>query len=135
MIEINCSGGRIGRFRWENSCYSGLFSCSGQFRTSLLPGRCHWDETWPDCHAWPVRPWGIGDPAAGHWRGFASFENWLSAQLEARNLDGHDFSINERIEMYAMMVDVFQAGVDAGRNPWRCAQQLSKATTTPQEAQ
>lgn len=135
MIEVSCNGGRIGRFRWENSYHSGLFSCSGQLRTSLRPGRCHWDETWPDCHAWPVPPWGKGDSADESWRDFAAFEDWFSGQVEARNLDGHDFTINDRIEMYAMMINVFFAGVDAGRNPWRCAQQLSQTTTTPQEAQ
>lgn len=135
MIEVNCNGGRIGRFRWKNSYFSGLFLRSGQSRTSLVPGHCSWDETWPDCHAWPVAPWGKGDAADESWRDFAAFEEWLSAQLKARNLDRYDFTIGDKIEMYVMMINVFLAGVDPGRNPWRCAQQLSKATVTPQEAQ
>lgn len=121
MIEISCHGGRIGRFWWDNSSFSGVFLRRGQINTALVPGRCGWDHTWPDGHAWPVRPWGKGDAVDEHWRDFAAFETWISDQLEICKLDEIDFTITDRIELYSMLVGVFNAGVEAGRNPWRCA--------------
>lgn len=138
MIEISCHGGRIGRFRWENSGFGGLITRQGQFGTSFRPGHCDWDHAWPENHAWPVRPWGKGDAADDHWRDFAAFESWLERQLEIRNLDKIDFTITDRIELYSMLVGVFNAGMEAGQNPWRWAQQLERraaaSSTTVEES-
>ena len=116
MIEINCYGGQIGRFWWKNSGQSG--------------GRCGWDHAWPDRHAWPVMPWGPGDPVDEHWRDFAAFEPWFDDQLDNRNLDEIDFTITEKIELYSLLCDVFHAGVEAGQNPWQWAWQLAQRSTT-----
>jgi hypothetical protein len=121
MIEISCHGGRIGRFWWENSDRGGLFLRSGECYTSFCPGRCGWDETWPEQHAWPVMPWGKGD-ADDCWRDFAAFELWYQDQLAKRKLDEIDLTITEKIELYVMLVDIFHAGIDAGRNPWSWAE-------------
>jgi hypothetical protein len=130
MIEINCHGGRIGRFWWENSDRGGVFLRCGQFNTKLRPGRCGWDETWPDYHSWPVMPWGKGDAVDEHWRDFAAFEPWFDRQLEARNLDEQDLTITDRIELYSLVCGVFKAGIDAGRNPWDWAQRVEQQPTT-----
>jgi hypothetical protein len=126
MIEISCHGGRIGRFSWQNSNFSGVFLRQGQVNTALIPGHCSWDHAWPDWHAWPVRPWGKGDAVDEHWRDFAAFEDWLPRQTKARNLDEHDFTINDKLEIYSMLVGVFNAGMEAAQNPWRWAQQLER---------
>lgn len=123
MIEINCHGGRIGRFWWDNSGCSGIFGLAGQFNTSFYPGRCGWDHEWPDCHAWPVRPWGPGDAVDEHWRDFTAFEPWFDRQMEGRKLD-LDLNIIEKIELYSMLCGMFEAGVEAGQNPWRWAKGL-----------
>lgn len=132
MIEINCYGGRIGRFWWNNSGMGGIFTCAGQFNTSFRPGRCGWDHAWPDCHAWPVMPWGPGDAVDEHWRDFTAFEPWFDRQIKVRKLD-LDLDINERIKMYSMLSDTFSAGVDAGQNPWRWARQLEQRSTTKEQ--
>lgn len=124
MIEINCYGGRIGRFWWENSDRGGLFLRSGQF------GRCGWDETWPEQHAWPVMPWGKGDAADDYWRDFKAFEPWLDRQMEDRKLDHIDLNITDKIELYSMLCAVFSCGIDAGRNPWDWALRVEQQTTT-----
>jgi hypothetical protein len=134
MIEINCHGGRIGRFWWENSDRGGLFQRSGECCTSFRPGRCGWDETWPEQHAWPVSPWGKGDAADDHWRDFAAFEPWFQDQLAKRKLDEFDLTITDKIELYAMLVDIFHAGIDAGRNPWGWAEHVEQQQTTTTEA-
>jgi hypothetical protein len=135
MIEINCYGGRIGRFRWENSDRGGIFLRSGQFDTKLRPGRCGWDEAWPEQHSWPVMPWGKGDAVDEHWRNFVAFELWFDRQLETRKLD-LDLSIIEKIEIYSLLCDVFNAGVDAGRNPWSWAHRVEQQQTRfPMEEQ
>jgi hypothetical protein len=126
MIEINCHGGRIGRFWWENSDRGGLFLRSGECYTSFRPGRCGWDEAWPDNHVWPVRPWGKGDAADDYWRDFAAFEPWYQDQLAKRKLDEIDLTITDKIELYAMLVDIFHAGIDAGRNPWSWAEHVEQ---------
>jgi hypothetical protein len=133
MIEINCYGGRIGRFWWENSDRGGLFLRSGESYTSFRPGRCGWDETWPERHSWPVMPWGKGDAADDYWRDFAAFEPWLDRQIETRKLE-LDLNITEKIELYAMLVDIFHAGIDAGRNPWGWALRVEQQATTTTEA-
>jgi hypothetical protein len=125
MIEINCHGGQIGRFWWENSY---------EFYTSFCPGRCGWDETWPDRHNWPVSPWGKGDPVDECWRDFAAFEPWLDHQMEKRNLDHIDLSIIDKIELYSMLCALFHCGIDAGRNPWDWALRIEQQTTTTMEA-
>jgi hypothetical protein len=124
MIGVNCHGGQIGRFWWDNSGMGGIFTRAGQFNTSFSPGRCGWNESWPDeTAAWPVSPWGKGDAEDEHWRDFAAFESWLDHQMEVRELN---FYINstERIEMYSMLCGVFNAGVEAGQNPWRWAKDV-----------
>jgi len=133
MIEIGCHGGRIGRFEWRNSNFSGVFLRRGQINTAFIPGRCGWDHTWPDWHAWPVRPWGRGDAVDEHWRDFAAFESWIENQMEARNLSEIDFTITDRIQLYSLLVGVFNAGMEASRNPWRWAQQVERQATTTTE--
>jgi hypothetical protein len=133
MIEINCHGGRIGRFWWENSDRNGFFRRSGKCCTSFRPGRCGWDETWPDNHAWPVRPWGKGNAADDHWRDFAAFEPWFDRQVETRKLD-LDLNITEKIEIYSLLCGVFNAGTEAGRDPWSWAKRVEQQTTTTTEA-
>jgi|688.fasta_scaffold698832_2 hypothetical protein len=128
MIEINCYGGRIGRFWWENSDRGGIFLRCGQFDTELSPGRCGWDEAWPEQHSWPVSPWGKGDAVDEHWRDFAVFEPWFDRQVETRKLD-LDLNITEKIEIYSLLCDVFNAGIDAGRNPWSWAHRVEQQQT------
>jgi hypothetical protein len=124
MIEINCHGGRIGRFWWDNSGMGGIFTCAGQFNTSFRPGRCGWRESWPDVTAaWPVCPWGPGDAVDEQWRDFTAFEPWFDRQMEVRKLD-LDLNITDKIEMYSMLCDTFNAGVEAGQNPWRWAKDV-----------
>jgi hypothetical protein len=134
MIEINCHGGRIGRFWWENSDRGGFFQRSGESCTSFRPGRCGWDETWPEQHSWPVMPWGMGDAADDYWRDFAAFEPWYQDQLAKRKLDEIDLTITDKIELYAMLVNIFHAGIDAGRNPWGWALRVEQQATTTTEA-
>lgn len=134
MIEINCYGGRIGRFWWNNSGYSGIFALAGQFNTSFLPGRCGWDHEWPDCHAWPVRPWGKGDAVDEHWRDFIAFEPWFDRQMKGRKLD-LDLNITDKIELYSMLCSMFNAGVEAGQNPWRWARKLEQRSTNEKESE
>lgn len=121
-FRIDSNGGQIGRFWWDNSGQGGLFLRQGQFCTSFRPGRCGWLESWPDESAvWPVRPWGQGDPVDEHWRDFTAFEPWFDRMMEDRKLDGFDFTITDKIEMYSLLVDIFNAGMEAGQNPWRWA--------------
>jgi hypothetical protein len=133
MIKINCDGGQIGRFWWENSRENGIFyGGHRQPQTTLRPGRCGWDEAWPDFNAWPVSPWGKGDAQDDYWRDFAAFEPWFDHQMEARGLDEQDLTITERIELYALLVHVFQLGIQAGKNPWKWANQLANQPTEEQ---
>jgi hypothetical protein len=135
MIRIDCHGGQIGRFWWENSDRGGLFLRSGEHYTSFRPGRCGWDETWPDQHSWPVMPWGKGDAADEHWRDFVAFKPWFDRQMESRKLDHIDLNITDKINLYDMLCGMFAAGIDAGRNPWswalRVEQQITTTTETP----
>ena len=118
---IDSDGGRIGRFWWDNSGCGGIFTLTGQFNTSFRPGRCGWRESWPDVTAaWPVSPWGKGDRADDCWRDFAAFEPWFDRQIEVRKLN-LDLNITDKIELYSMLCDMFNAGVEAGQNPWRWA--------------
>jgi hypothetical protein len=128
MIEINCQGGRIGRFRWENSDRGGIFRQSGESCTTFRPGRCGWDEAWPDCHSWPVSPWGKGDAADDYFRDFNAFEPWFDRQVETRKLD-LDLNITEKIKVYSLVCGVFNAGIDAGRNPWSWAHRVEQQQT------
>jgi hypothetical protein len=124
MIEINCHGGRIGRFWWDNSGMGGIFTRAGQFNTSFRPGRCGWRESWPDVTAaWPVCPWGPGDPANDYCRDFDAFEPWFDRQMEIRMLD-LDLNIIDKIELYSMLCSMFNAGIEASRNPWRWAKDV-----------
>jgi len=124
MIEINCHGGRIGRFWWDNSGMGGIFTSLGQFNTSFHPGRCGWRESWPDVTAaWPVSPWGPGDAVDDYWRDFGAFELWFDRQMEVCELD-LDLNIEDRIKMYSMLCGMFDAGVEAGQNPWRWAKDV-----------
>ena len=137
-FRIDSYGGQIGRIWWDNSGQSGLFLRQGQFFTSFRPGRCGWRESWPDESAgWPVRPWGQGDPVDEHWRGFNAFEPWFDCMMEDRNLDGFDFTITDKIEMYSLLVDMFNAGMEAGQNPWRWAKaveaRLLRQAAEPQD--
>lgn len=125
MIEINCNGGRIGRLWWENSSYGGVFIQHRQPRTWFRPGHWGWDHAWPDTHAWPMSPWGKGDPADEYYRDFNAFEAWLDDQFERRNIDP-DLNITERIDLYSMFCNVFYAGIAAGRDPWRWANELQR---------
>jgi hypothetical protein len=134
MIEVNCHGGRIGRFRWANSSFGGSFRRCGQFNTQLHPGNCGWDEAWPDWHSWPVSPWGKGDPVDERWREFAAFGLWLDRQLESRGFDRIDLNITERIELFSIFCAVFNCGIYAGRNPWDWALRIEQQTTTTTEA-
>lgn len=119
---IDSNGGQVGRFWWDNSGQGGLFLRHGQFFTSFRPGRCGWYESWPDETAgWPVRPWGKGDPVDEHYRDFTAFEPWFNRMMEERQLDEIDFTITDKIEMYSLLVDMFNAGMEAGQNPWRWA--------------
>ena len=118
MIKITCDGGQIGRFWWENSSEGGLFG---------------WDHAWPDCHAWPVSPWGKGDPQDDCWRDYAAFEKWFPDECERREID-LDIDITQRVRIYALLCDIFDAGVLAGRDPWRWADELQRITQ-PQENQ
>ena len=129
MIRIDCHGGQIGRFWWENSDRGGFFRQSGESCTTFRPGRCGWDETWPDCHAWPVMPWGKGDAVDEHFRDFTAFEPWFSRQMESRKLDHIDLNIKEQIEIYDMLSAVFHCGIDAGRNPWSWAEHVEQQQT------
>ncbi len=135
MIEINCQGGRVGRFWWENSDRGGLFLKSGQWFTSFRPGRCGWDETWPERHSWPLMPWGKGDAADDYFQDFNAFEPWLDCQLKSQKLDLIDLNIIDKISLHVILVDVFHAGIAAGRNPWSWALRVEpQATTTTKEA-
>jgi hypothetical protein len=78
-------------------------------------------------------PWGKGDAADDYWRDFAAFEPWLDRQIETRKLE-LDLNITEKIELYAMLVDIFHAGIDAGRNPWGWALRVEQQATTTTEA-
>jgi hypothetical protein len=136
MIEINCYGGQIGRFRWTNSSFGGFFRRCGQFDTSFCPGRCGWDEAWPEQHSWPVSPWGKGNAVDEHWRDFVAFERWYQDQLAKRGLDEIDLTITDKINLYAMLVDMFHSGIDAGRNPWSWAHRVEQQQTRlPMEEQ
>jgi hypothetical protein len=124
-FRIDSDGGRIGRFWWDNSGQGGLFLPYGQFFTSFRPGRCGWRESWPDeTAAWPVAPWGKGDPADDYCRDFAAFEPWFDRQMDNRNLDDFDPTLIEKIELYDLLVGVFNAGIEAGQNPWRWAKDV-----------
>jgi hypothetical protein len=128
MIEINCYGGRIGRFWWDNSGMGGIFTRAGQFNTSFSPGRCGWNESWPDATAaWPVCPWGPGNAVDEHWRDFTAFELWFDCQLDL------DLCITDRINLYSLLCETFNAGVEAGQNPWRWARQLEQRSTTKEQ--
>jgi hypothetical protein len=135
MIRIDCHGGQIGRFWWKNSDRGGFFRQSGESCTSFRPGRCGWDEAWPERYSWPVGPWGKGDAVDDHFRDFAAFEPWFYRQLDARNLDEHDLTITDKIELYSLLCDVFKAGIDAGRNPWSWAEHVEQQQTQFQEEQ
>jgi hypothetical protein len=134
MIEINCHGGRIGLFWWDKSAMGGIFNCAGQLNTSFWPGRCGWDHAWPDCHAWPVMPWGPGDAVDEHLRDFTAFEPWFDRQMEVRKFD-LDLDITDKIELYSMLCGMFNAGVEAGQNPWRWARQLEQRSTNEKESE
>ena len=125
MIEIRCDGGRIGRLYWTNSSEAGIFYQNHQPDTVLRPGRWGWDHTWPDQHAWPVMPWGIGDPAGDCWRDYTAFEKWFADECERRAI-ALDLDITDRISLYSMLCDVFDSGVAAGRDPWRWAEELRR---------
>jgi hypothetical protein len=132
---IDSDGGRIGRFWWDNSGMSGIFTRAGQFNTSFRPGRCGWRESWPDVTAcWPVSPWGKGDPDNDYFRDFAAFEPWFDRQMKTRRLD-LGLNITDKIELYSMLCGMFNAGVDAGRNPWRWARQFEQRSTNEKESE
>ena len=133
MICVDCHGGQIGRFCWTNSDRGGLFLRSGGSCTTFRPGRCGWDETWPDYHSWPVMPWGKGDAVDEHWRDFTAFEPWFSRQMKDRKLGHIDLNITEKIEIYDMLCGMFTAGVDAGHNPWSWAKHVERQTQSIQE--
>ena len=137
-FRIDSYGGQIGRIWWDNSGQSGLFLRHGQSFTSFHPGRCGWRESWPDESAgWPVMPWGQGDPVDEHCRDFNAFEPWFDRIMEDRKLDGFDFTIIDKIEMYSLLVDMFNAGMEAGQNPWRWAKaveaRLLRQAAEPQD--
>ena len=133
MICIDCHGGQIGRFWWVNSNRGGFFLQSGECYTTFRPGRCGWDETWPDYHSWPVMPWGKGDAVDEHFRDFAAFEPWFDRQMETCNLDEQDLTITDKIELYSLLCSVFHCGIDAGRNPWSWAEHVEQQQTQLQE--
>jgi hypothetical protein len=117
-FKIDSDGGQIGRFWWDNS------ACGSWHFPSFRPGRCGWRESWPDVTAaWPVCPWGPGDAVDEHWRDFTAFELWFDRQIEVRKLD-LDLNITDRIEMYSMLCGMFNAGIEAGQNPWRWAKDV-----------
>ncbi len=66
-------------------------------------------------------PWGQGDPVDEGYRDFIAFEPWFDRMMEGRNLDGFDFTITDKVEMYSLFVGIFNAGMEAGQNPWRWA--------------
>lgn len=133
-FRIDSDGGQIGRFWWDNSGQNGLFLPYGQFFTKFRPGRFGWNEAWPDeTAAWPVFPWGKGDPVDEHYRQFAAFEPWFYHQLAKRGID-LDFNVTEEIEMFAFLAGVFHAGIDAGRNPWRWARDVDARLQRDAEA-
>jgi hypothetical protein len=72
-----------------------------------------------------VSPWGKGDAADDYWRDFAAFEPWFDRQIETRKLE-LDLNITDKIELYAMLVDMFHFGIDAGRNPWGWAEHVEQ---------
>jgi hypothetical protein len=124
IFHIDSDGGQIGRFWWDNSGCSGIFALAGQFNTIFHPGRCGWRESWPDVTAaWPVCPWGPGDPANDYFRNFNAFELWFDSQMETRMLD-LNLNIIDKIELYSMLCDMFDAGIEANRNPWRWAKDV-----------
>ncbi len=125
MIEIRCDGGRIGRFCWTNSSEAGIFYQNHQPDTVLRPGRWRWDHAWPDQHAWPVMPWGPGDPKDGCWRDYAAFESWFDAECNEYDID-LDLDITDKISLYAMLGDIFDSGVAAGRDPHCWAAELRR---------
>jgi hypothetical protein len=125
MIEVRCDGGRIGRLWWENSSQGGVFYRHRQPCTVLRPGRWGWDQAWPDWHPWPVMPWGKGDPADDYWRDFTAFGPWFADQCERQGID-LDLNITDQISIYSMFCNVFDAGVAAGRDPWRWAAELQR---------
>jgi hypothetical protein len=43
--------------------------------------------------------------------------------MEVRKLD-LELNIIDRIDMYSMLCDMFNAGVEAGQNPWRWAKDV-----------
>lgn len=59
-------------------------------------------------------PWGKGDAADEHFRDFTALEPWFHRQMEKRKLDGFDLNIRDEIEIYSMLCDVFNAGIEAG---------------------
>lgn len=127
MIEIRCDGGQIGRFCWTNSSESGIFYQGRQPDTVLRPGRWWWDHAWPDQHAWPVMPWGPGDPKDGWYRDYIAFEKWFADECKRHviNLDipiGDE--LGDKLSLYAMFSSVFHAGVAAGHDPQRWAAEL-----------
>jgi hypothetical protein len=75
-----------------------------------------------------VRPWGKGDAADDHWRDFAAFEPWFDRQIETRKLE-LDLNITDKIGLYSMLCDVFNAGIDAGRNPWSWTHRVEQQQT------
>lgn len=118
FIEITCHGGRIGKFWWHNSVEAGFFPRYGQPETMLSPGQWGWDETWPEQHPWPIRPWGKADLDRDGWAAdFGAFERWMAAN-DSSDEFGH-LDILARIAMYALCLDAFHSGIEAGRNPWR----------------
>jgi hypothetical protein len=128
-FKINSDGGQIGRFWWDNS------GCGSWYFPSFRPGRCGWRESWPDETAcWPVSPWGKGDSADDYFRDFAAFEPWFDRQMEVRKLD-LDLNITDRIELYSMLCSMFNAGVEAGQNPWQWARQLDQRSTNEKESE
>jgi hypothetical protein len=48
--------------------------------------------------------------------------------VETRKLD-LDLNITEKIEIYSLLCDVFNAGIDAGRNPWSWAHRVEQQQT------
>ena len=121
MIEINSYGGQIGRFWWKNS--------------SNRPGLCGWREAWPDFHLWPISPWmhrGLAPTRTptlrNAWLDFTAFESWFDCQMKTC-LDERYLTTGERIELYYLLCDIFDAGIQAGRNPWKWANQLANQPT------
>ena len=44
--------------------------------------------------------------------------------MKDRKLDGFDFTIIDKIKMYFLLVDMFNAGMEAGQNPWQWAKDV-----------